>query len=363
MTIVHKYSEIFPLYPSKDMAKDSPESSNELLFSVQRRIMDTESDWGLELWRVGFKFLSRYVHSGDTFTRYRGELERFFLWCMLIKRTSPFELSSLVLAEYFEFLRKPPNDWVSNIVRPRLLNGEFNGMWKPFLARGSSDPSNRSMLAAANALSTFYTYSIDADLCIKNPVKKARTISRYFQSSSQIQATESRKALTSKQWDLLVKAVSRLADKESKHERTLFLIVSIKLLEITISDLSMKDAYTPSFADFRDGGDHWRLRVSRNGVSTHIDVPVEYIPYLIRYRCYRGLSELPLDDEASPIISAIQNGASRIDMSSEVDGVTRRQLSRIVKQALTAAQKYCVRIGDRESNDFFVNAKVGWVRT
>ena len=84
-------------------------------------------------------YLSSFVTAGKlkAFDAYRREVERFYLWCLIVARTP---LSSITLAHaqaYQLFLQNIPREWIN----PKPVE-RFNPAWRPF--RGPLAPKNQN---------------------------------------------------------------------------------------------------------------------------------------------------------------------------------------------------------------------------
>ena len=84
-------------------------------------------------------YLSSFATAGKlkAFDAYRREVERFYLWCLIVARTP---LSSITLAHaqaYQLFLQNIPREWIN----PKPVE-RFNPAWRPF--RGPLAPKNQN---------------------------------------------------------------------------------------------------------------------------------------------------------------------------------------------------------------------------
>lgn len=134
------------------------------------------------------------------------------------------------------------------------------------------------------------------------------------------------KRLSELQWEYLLSSAKSLADSDPKHERTLFVVATLKSLKLRISELSERSNWVPVMSHFhRDHEGNWWFRAYGKG-SKERDVSIsnDYIQFLERYRQARGLSPLPSKNSSEPVIvSRIKNR-----------GLGSRQLRNIVQFAL-----------------------------
>nr|WP_232848947.1 site-specific integrase [Amphritea pacifica] len=132
--------------------------------------------------------------------------------------------------------------------------------------------------------------------------------------------------LSELQWEYLLSSAKSLAAADPQHERTLFVIATLKSLKLRISELSERPNWLPVMSHFhRDHEGNWWFRAYGKG-SKERDVSIsnEYIGFLQRYRIHRGLPPLPSKDSAEPVIeSRVKNR-----------GIGSRQLRNIVEVAL-----------------------------
>jgi site-specific recombinase XerD len=81
-------------------------------------------------------WLSRYVERAHTSRAYRKEVERFFLWCLIVARKPLSSIDSADCQAYRRFLSALPADWIQS----RTVGRDDPG-WRPF--RGPLQPSSQ----------------------------------------------------------------------------------------------------------------------------------------------------------------------------------------------------------------------------
>ena len=98
---------------------------------------------------------------------------------------------------------------------------------------------------------------------------------------------------------------------------------------------------------------NWWLKIYGKGRKLRdITVPDSFLPYLIRYRHYRGLSDIPSRNEREPIVEKLRG----------TGGMTARQLSRLVEAVLKQAyDKMKETKGPREAQ-IFQDVSSHWLR-
>jgi hypothetical protein len=113
-------------------------------------------------------------------------------------------------------------------------------------------------------------------------------------------------------WDLFVETLTNSANDNPVFEMHRFIVLTLKVLFLRISELSHRDYFTPEFNHFRQdpSGEGWVLTIIGKGRKERlVTVPDEYIDnVLIRYRESLSLAPLPRKDENSPIMPSRKTG-------------------------------------------------------
>ncbi|MFY0658612.1 MAG: site-specific integrase [Neptunomonas phycophila] len=298
--------------------------------AVEIFVLGLSVEGALDDFRYTKDFLLSYSKkSQDTYDKFRGDAERLLLWSWLVKRKSVSMLRRRDLEEYIDFVAKPDPSWQSESVERRFTrrNGlrEPNPRWRPFrLAGGGKGRLNtKSWQGLFSNLSVYFNYLMAEDYALGNQIPIVKKNCPYLIQQSGINTA---RRLSELQWEYLLSSAQSMADKEPLHERTLFVIATLKSLKLRISELSERPNWLPVMSHFhRDHEGNWWFRAFGKG-SKERDVSIsnEYIQFLIRYREYRGLSPLPSKDSSEPLIE------SRADNR----GLGSRQLRNIVELAL-----------------------------
>lgn len=325
-----------PLYPTLIELKDfSFESFPEL-----ESFLSSGKSWWKTHWHWGKEFLL-YIgrnKSEHTFGRFRNETERFLLWAFLIKETQIDQLKKSDILEYADFCWKPPVNWIcfNNHEKFKLSNGvyEQNKSWAPFKlqlpknseTKDSPDkkkykPSQQTLAATFTGIIAFYKYLMNEEYLYGNPAQIAKSDCRHFIKDAQVKEV---RRLTEKQWQYVINVTLELADENSLYERSLFVVCSLKTLFLRISELSERSNWSPVMSHFwEDSEGNWWLKIFGKGRKLRdITIPPDFLPYLKRYRAFRGLSALPSPGENHPIVEKIRGQG----------GMTSRQLTRIVQE-------------------------------
>lgn len=173
-----------PLYPKYSEFKHF----NLQDFLCIQNVLD--QPWKTRDWEQGFEFLA-YIgrnKSTNTFTRFRGEIEKkILLWIFLIKEQPLESLRKADILEYIDFFWTPPKSWMcfGNFDRFEQRNGCYhaNSQWKPYKVTvpKSSDlepdkskyrPSQQSLAALFTAINAFFKHLNEEEYLFGNPRKK-----------------------------------------------------------------------------------------------------------------------------------------------------------------------------------------------
>lgn len=355
-----------PLYPTylelKDFRLDDYPGLQNFLTSGQ--------PWRNQHWAWGADFL-RYVgrnKSEHTFIRFRSETERFLLWLFLFKDRPMDALKKSDILEYADFCWKPPVDWIGLSATDHFVyeNGVYatNPQWLPFRLklpkkqpadkvpdRKQYRPSQQTLNATFTALVAFYKYLMNEEICSGNPAQIAKSDCRYFINDVQVKEV---RRLSEEQWQYVLASAESLADQDSIFERSLFVIASLKTLFLRISELSERREWIPAMNHFwQDDHGNWWLKVYGKGRKLRdVSVPPAFLPFLKRYRSYRGLSPLPSISDHSPLVEKIRGQG----------GMTARHLMRLVQQVFDAAYEKMKQQKGEDSAQKLQEASTHWLR-
>lgn len=355
-----------PLYPVLDELNNFSFSD----YSELESFLSAGESWWLNHWRWGQEFL-QYVgrnKSEHTFIRFRNEAERFLLWVFLIKEKPMDELRKADILEYADFCWQPPITWISltNSKKFALINGSYvkNKNWAPFklkvpkstkhiakIDKKKYKPSQQTLTATFTAIIAFYKYLMNEEYLYGNPAQIAKTDCRHFIKDAQVKEV---RRLSEAQWQYVIDVALTLADEDPLHERTLFIVVALKVLFLRISELSERKQWVPIMSHFwSDHEQNWWLKIYGKGRKIRdITVPDSFLPYLKRYRAYRGLSALPASGENSPIV----------EKNRGQGGMSARHLSRIVQQVFDLAYEKMAATEGADKAQKLKEASTHWLR-
>lgn len=354
-----------PLYPASDalprMRLDD--------YPDVHRFLQTGQPWRQSHWQWGKDFLQFIGRnkSEHTYTRFRNEIERFLLWVFLFCDKPVPELRKAQLLEYADFCWKPPVNWISlaNAERFILQDGFFqnNPQWAPFRLKTPKNqavlnadkkkykPSQETLTATFTALIAFYKYLMNEELCGGNPAQLAKGDCRYFIADAQVKEV---RRLSEAQWQYVLETAHELAEQDSRYERSLFIVATLKTLFLRISELSERRDWSPTMSHFwQDENQNWWLKIFGKGRKLRdVTVPTQYLDYLKRYRLSRGLPALPYPGEQSPLVEKIRGQGS----------MTARHLSRLVQEVFDEAYlKMKTRLGEDAARKL-QEASTHWLR-
>ncbi|WP_448250418.1 tyrosine-type recombinase/integrase [Thalassotalea agariperforans] len=330
-----------PLYPPYiDLCEFDLEDYPELA-----KIFSDNEPWWLEQFNWGKLFLI-YIgrnKSTHTYDRFRNDVERFLLWSFIVKQKPIDQLRKSDLLEYADFCWQPPVTWIgtSNQERFIITNGysAANIHWFPFKIQAPKSlkanfvvdkkkyrPSQQTLSSMFTALIVFYNHLMAEDICMGNPAQIAKKDCRHFIIDSQVKEI---KRLTTSQWQYVLDTAVEMADEDPVFERNLFVIASLKTLFLRISELSERPTWSPTMGHFwQDDDENWWLKVfGKSRKLRDITVPLDFLPFLERYRASRGLIGLPASNENSVLVEKVRGQG----------GMTARHLRRIVQTVFDQA--------------------------
>ncbi len=325
-----------PLYPTYADLKDVDFREYQELKSF----LESGEPWWITHWQWGQKFLS-YVgrnKSEHTYMRFRNETERFLLWAFLIKEAPMDGMRKAEILEYADFCWSPPISWICLVNHEKFIfhSGSYtqNKAWAPFRLKTPKNstssikpdkrkykPSQQTLTASFTAVIAFYKYLMNEEYLYGNPAQIAKTDCRHFIKDVQVKDV---RRLTEDQWQYVFDVTLALANDDRLYERSLFVISVLKTLFLRISELSERPNWTPTMSHFwEDSEGNWWLKIFGKGRKLRdITVPKSFLPFLKRYREYRGLGPLPSPGETHPIVEKIRGKG----------GMSSRQLTRVVQE-------------------------------
>ncbi|TKB44906.1 tyrosine-type recombinase/integrase [Thalassotalea mangrovi] len=323
-----------------------------------------------------YRFTKEFLQSKGrrneaTYNLFRSETEKFLLWSWLFAQKSIVTLKRRDLETYIDFVHKPPVTWISSYVYRRFedLNGyrQVNPDWRPFTIKIPKSQrldnidfnqkkrnyqcSQDAIKATFSVLNVFYDYLVTEDYAFGNAIASVKKDSPYLIKDASVVEV---KRLSSLQWDYILESTQKLADSDENHERTLFIVACLKTLYLRISELSERPVWSPVMGHFWTDKDknHWFKVFGKGNKQRDVSVPDSFLPYLERFRQYRGLSGYPLSSETDPLINKLKG----------FGGMTSRQLRRIVQQAFDHAFEQMTQEGFSHEAQTLKEATTHWLR-
>lgn len=318
-------------------------------------------------------FLKSYSNVPTTFRSYRGQIERLLLWCWIYRGKSVLQMVRSDAEAFMDFTLKPDPDWIGDAVRQRfvLRDGllEPNELWRPFGAQVKKatrkvaeendlvvepavyNVAQKSMQLVMSTCSSFFDFLMHENISAGNPVKAIKQKSNYLKAN---RTTRTSKSLTQLEWDYLIDTAELMANENPKHERTLFIVVSLFAMYLRVSDIVGNKDWTPTMGSFVKRGNGWWYEVVGKGnVEADITVKPDYLPYLTRYRESRNLTPFPHKGETTPLLTK-NNG---------VAGITDRYIRTLVQKVFDRAREKMKLDGfsDEQCQDL-MSATLHWLR-
>lgn len=286
-------------------------------------------------------WLARSVDSPNTLANSRREAERLLLWA-LVEAGKP--LSSLThedLLRYQRFLADPqPADrWIMTTGRklPRR-----HPAWRPFAGPLSPASARQAMVV----LNSMFSWLVQAGYLAGNPLALARQrrahstprIVRYLDDDLWVQVKET----------ILAMPVTNPREQAAQ-ARTRWLFSLLFLCGLRISEV-VGNTMGGFFCRLDKGGEpRWWLEVTGKGGKTRL-VPAtnELVVELARYRRAMGLSPLPVEHEATPLLLPVWWRASgKSGPGSDIpSALTRAAVHGVVKTAFEQAAERLLAQGD-----------------
>jgi integrase/recombinase XerD len=321
-------------------------------------------------------FLAQYGRvSAQTFNAFRTEVERFLLWAWIIKEKSIVQLRRTDLNDYIDFCISPLTSWVNTHQERHFVNPSSdkacdnsspldelvpNKDWKPFKVpkedfseraiRIKRKPSRNTVNRQFSIMSVFYTHLVTEDYALGNPIPAVKKFSPYLVKTSEPPEI---KTLSREDWNMVLDLLTDKANEDPKWERNLFAIVTLKSLYLRVSEISERDNWSPVMSHFyKYKGFFWFKAFGKGRKERRVSVPNEYLAYLERYRRYRGLTDLPDQNDSSPLLHKEKG----------TQGLSIRQATRLIEDSFAHVSKVLIESEqDRKAQEISV-ASSHWLR-
>jgi len=260
-------------------------------------------------------FLLSYRGSRDTFNSYRRDIERYLQWCYLKENKTLMKIRRAEFERFLSFCQKPPKSWIATTIQQRFIEKEGdripNPKWRPFVVKISKVDtkmgktpdkadymlSEKAFKALFAIIGSFYTFLMQEEYTLINPVLLIRQKSKYYKknpSSTQI------RRLSELQWGYVIETAEMMAEENpEKYARTLFIMNALYGMYLRISELVVTERWTPTMGDFHRDPDGlwWFLTVGKGNKERNISVSNAMLKALKVYRKSLGLTPLPSPNE------------------------------------------------------------------
>lgn len=296
-----------------------PQALFDTLESVERREYPVPDFVLADDYEIAREFLLAYRDSPDTFHSYRRDVDRFMQWVYLTARMDLKCIGRQDIENYIRFCQRPPAEWIATKMAPRFIrtHGKLqpNPEWRPYVAKVSKEAhqsgkkptikryrlSDKGIQATLRILSTFFSFLELEDYVQHNPVKRIRQKSRLVRSQS---TQEPIRRLSELQWDYVIETAELLANEDSRHERTLFIMSALYGMYLRISELADTPLWSPMMMHFyRDtDGNWWFKTVGKGNKERDITVSSDMLAALKRYRRAYGMPALPSPGDNTPLV-------------------------------------------------------------
>ncbi|WP_340679918.1 site-specific integrase [Paraglaciecola sp.] len=318
-----------------------------------------------------------------TQTRFRNEAERYMLFCWNEKHKSVLKSTVEDVRDYIDWLWSPPKALIAdNTIASRYkAKGDsdvrlVNEAWRPFVLRGAKanrktnafiSPERAKLAKPKQAyslnqtslqnsyasLNVFLKELWETELISRNPVSLVKKSCKYLVKGKIYQPPHT---LDDETWQLFVDTLTTAADENPAYEKHRFLVLSLKVLFLRISELSNRDYCIPVFGHFRQdsSGEGWVLNVIGKGKKQRlVTVPDAFIDgVLVRYRESLGLSPLPHIDENMPIMPSFKTGQA----------LHQDSLNNMVEEAFDLVIKSLKALGKTQQAHAISGASSHWLR-
>jgi len=354
-------SSATPPVPFFDTLEEMANPYKHRITSV-KHLLEDEPEHAVDDYQLASEFLYSYRGSPDTFSTYRREIEHFLHWCWLVEKKSLKNIRREHIEAYVEFAKNPPRDWIGtkNVSRYELKGGERvpNPEWRPYVLQCKKSGETTYFLSQSAiqsifaVLSSFCNFLIQEDYLEFNPVAQIRQKGKFVRKS---QSSRPIRRLSQLQWSYVLETAEKMAQKDSLHERTLFIMNALFGMYLRISELVETERWSPKMGDFeRDlEGNWWFRTVGKGNKERQISVSDAMLEALKRYRTARGLPALPSPGEYTPLVHKAR-GQGNI--------TSTRQIRGIVQACFNEAEQAMRRDGFTEDAEALTAATVHWLR-
>lgn len=293
-------------------------------------------------------WLARFVDTKTTFSNYRKEAERLYLWSVfqLGKPISSLTHEDFLVYQRFLLDPQPRDKWVAGGGKKHPRGDE---RWRPFYGPLSVASQRQAMII----LNVMFAWLVEAGYLAGNPL----SLSRHRARRAKPRIT---RYLDPDLWQE-VKAYIEGMPKETDRERAHYFRIRWLFTLLYLGGLRISEVGENTMGSFfcrrdKDGDERWWLEVLGKGDKERL-VPAtnEMMVELARYRREMGLPPYPTPNEDTPL--ALPIGKSR-------EPLTRAALHSIVKKVFDGAADRLRQRGDGYAvrADMLERASAHWLR-
>lgn len=312
---------VMPLYTAIDTLSEPNLFVNQYISTIA---VNRVEDAGI-LYEHSLDWLSEQTDSVNNFKGYRSELTSFLYWCWNVAEISVADVNRKTLREFIEWCKNPPVELIATCNYPQFIKHiDYdckvpNVRWRPFTIRrpkGEESHLNSELIyrlsptaiqTKLSILSSFFQYLNCVEYSENNPAAILLKLSKFKPTQNQnYEDDDELKFFSPLQLSYVMDAAVVMAKEEPEiHERTLFIICLLYGTYCRISEICGRPGYEPIMSQFRRDkkSGYWGFLIprSKGGKRRTVSMPNELLDALIRYRKYRGLSDLPSPNESEPI--------------------------------------------------------------
>ena len=293
-------------------------------------------------------WLARFVDTPTTFSNYRKEAERLYLWSVfqLGKPISSLTHEDFLVYQRFLLDPQPREKWVAGGGKKHPRGDE---RWRPFYGPLSVASQRQAMII----LNVMFAWLVEAGYLAGNPL----SLSRHRARRAKPRIT---RYLDPDLWQE-VKAYVETMPRESDRERAHYFRIRWLFTLLYLGGLRISEVAENAMGSFfcrrdKDGEERWWLEILGKGDKERL-VPAtnEMMVELARYRREMGLAPYPTPNEQTPL--ALPIGRSRKPL-------TRAALHSIVKKVFDGAADRLRQRGDEYAvrADLLERASAHWLR-
>lgn len=253
-------------------------------------------------------WLATYADRSKTWDAYKREIERVWLWALLVARKPLSSLTSQDAAQYKAFLAAPTADWIQP--RPVARNSEA---WRPF----------RRPLEGASQVQALRVASICFDALVSHGYLVANPMTRSLHKDSKarnLRPTTQRRGFTANQWAWIWRCTREVSEAGMRRQRIRLLLRLLVSTGLRLDELTRarRGHLVCVELDPLDPGDSvsvptavelaWLLPVvGKGGVEREVPVPQELIRLIDEHliACINHLSSDPVVDLSAQDLASL----------------------------------------------------------